>query len=329
MKPVSKPSLSWTLSSVALLPILAGVVALGVMPLACASGEMVGNTGSSTGNGTGQGGSTSTGNGSTGSGGSSFTGAAGSGTSTGAGGSTFTGAGGSGTSTGAAGTGVSTGAGGQTGFMMNCTPAAATISDMESGLFYYGTGSCPNGSWYLATAGGGTSTPIMGSITPVAPSPANTGDAASTKAIHVSGSGQVNTSATSYDAYVSLSASLNQPSQTEAGSVNASAYQGIKFWGIISGTVRLQVSSTATDQDAVPRTCVSCSDHLGAMLNPSTTWTQYQIPFSSLTQEGFGSPMVTTLDKTAVMKVLWKVIIPAFPTVTPAWDIWIDDLSFY
>jgi len=276
--------------------------------------------------GTGRGGSTST----TGGGGTTFT--------TGGGGSTSTTGGGGTTST--TGSGGTTGTGGVTGFMMSCTPTAALISNMEDGNFYYNDLGCPDGSWYLATAGGGTATANpgftapSGSVTPVAISPANAMNSASTKGIHVSGSGQKDSLGTTgmnnYDAYVSLSVSLNQPSSTQAGYVIASSYQGVQFWGMVTGPVRVQVSTTATDQDAVPKTCTKCSDHFGATLPASTSWMLYKIPFSSLTQEGFGDPV--TFSSASVMKVLWKVLIPGTATTNPAvgaWDIWVDDLSFY
>ena len=311
--------------------ILAFLFCSGASYLACASGEMVGNPGGggNTNATTGKGGSTN----STGRGGSSST--------TGGGGTTFTTGGGG--STGAGGTTSTTGAGGTsggggvTGFMMSCTPGGAMISNMEDGNFYYNNLGCPNGSWYLATAGGGTAmadpafVAPKGSVTPVAISPANAMNSASTKGIHISGSGQKNSVPGTYDAYVSLSASLNQPSSTQAGYVNAASYQGVQFWGMISGPVRLQVSTTATDQDAVPVQCTACSDHFGATLTASTAWMLYKIPFSSLAQEGFGVPKAT-FSSASVMKILWKVIIPGDATTNPAvgaWNIWVDDLSFY
>src|SRR5215471_17325097 len=101
MKPESKPSFSSMASTLAILPVAGIVLSLGVLPLACASGEMVGNMNSNTGSGNSSGNTTGSGNrtgsgtgsgngGTTGSGGSTFTGnSTGNGGTTGGGGSTF------------------------------------------------------------------------------------------------------------------------------------------------------------------------------------------------------------------------------------------------
>jgi hypothetical protein len=252
----------------------------------------------------------------------------------GAGGSGQGGAGGSGQGgmigSGQGGAGGATGGGGTGGsaFMMTCVPTSPLIDDMENGLSSYGT-TCPRGSWLLVTAGGGTVQGIdggatSGSVTPVAISPANPSNPTSTKAIHVAGSGQRNTTATSYDAYVQLSATLNQPSANLAGYLNASAYTGVQFWGKITGPVNLQVSFAGSDPDA--HMCGRCGDNPEKALTATTSWTLYKIPFSSLAQEGFGDPV--SFSSATTMKIVWKVVIPTSAT-TPAWDIWVDDLMFY
>jgi hypothetical protein len=218
------------------------------------------------------------------------------------------------------------------------------ISDLESGNSYFidGTTMCPQGSWYISTAGGGMVTAgtaagaTSGALTPVA----STDRPPSTMAIHVAGGGQANTTATSYDAYVSISASLNRTA-TNKGAVNASAFTGIQFYGKITaaaptpapsgsaqapGSIRLQLAIPATDSENVPKMCTKCDDDPGAPLTPSASWMLYKVPFSSLAQESFGDP--ASFSSAAVTKVLWKVMIPN-TGMTPNWDLWIDDLAFY
>jgi hypothetical protein len=307
------------------------IVSSGLVSLACASGEMVGST---TGGGGGKGGGSAKG-GSSGQGG--IIGGNGGSSGQGQGGIIGSGQGGIIGS----GQGGSQGGAGSTGFMATCVPTAPLISDMESGLYYFGNG-CPQGSWNLASKGGGMITAgtaagaASGNITPVAVSPANPMNPTSTMAIHVAGVGQANSGAMTYDAYVSISASLDQTA-SQMGVVNAAAYSGVQFWGKINaaapgtgtsqagGSVRLQVAMNTTDGAFMK--CTKCDDDPGAPLMPSTSWMLYKIPFSSLMQEGFGDPV--GFQSSAITKILWKVEIPAMTTPTPMWDIWIDDLSFY
>jgi hypothetical protein len=289
------------------------LLALAAIPLACSSGESVGgHTGS--GNTTGAAGTTGAGN------------------TTGGGNTT-----GAGNTTGSAGTsGLS--------WNMNCTPSDPLISDMEDGNYYYGTEAtgattyaCPKGAWYLSSktgtiTAGTTGNVAAGTVAPVA----ITDNGASTHAIHVGGSGQANTSATSYDAYVSLSASLNSPSDSQTGSVNATAYSGISFsYKLTAGSgtgqgVRVQVSNAFTHPAGGMCTssgATQCYDHPGMALTAASSWTPLTVMFSQLTQEGFGNASPPTFPKDKVFTIEWKVLIPATGAAS-AWDLWIDDLKF-
>jgi hypothetical protein len=317
-------------------------LASGLLAMACASGTTV-SGGSGTGGdqtagtggipGTGTGGRTGTGGivgtgtgGKTGTGGVAGTGTGG---RTGTGGVVTTGTGGTVT---AGGTGGGTASGSTdcfetTTYAALCTPTCPNISDLEMGFYYFGNG-CPKGAWTLSTGGGGTTTPPVGSVTPVAV----TDLAGSTKAIHVSGSGQANT-AGMYDAYVSLSASLNSPSSTMTGAVNASTYTGVKFMGKISGSVELHVPNVNTNSAGGKCTAAGttqCSDDGKVALTPSTTWTQYMIPFASLMSSvpPFGNPAGTPFPAGQIYSIEWHVPIPATGP-TAAWDIWVDNLAFY
>jgi hypothetical protein len=312
----------------------AGLLAAGLaaLTMGCAAGEMVGKPGSGGSTGGGTGGRTGGGTGGTTTGGGSggFIGGGTGGTTTGGGTGGFIGGGTGGMVGGGTGGTPGGGAGGAP-FMPICTPTAPAISDMEDGNAFYGT-SCPKGAWYLSSKTGTVMAPAPftgteGLVTPVA-----SDRAPSTKAIHVSGSAQANTTAMSYDAFASLSASLNSPSATQTGAVNATAYTGVKFWGKITGTIKVQVSNSYTHPAGLKcmptPTTAQCYDHPGTLLAPSTAWMEYTIPFAGLTQEAFGNPSPAAFPKDAIYSIDFKVIVPATGP-TAAWDIWVDDLTFY
>jgi hypothetical protein len=316
--------------------------ALAVVTLSC-SGDST-NTGDGGGGGHGSGGNRgSGGSGNPGSGGSGNPGSGGN--RSGTGGSGNPGSGGSGNpGTGGSSSGSGGSSGGGSGgagmFMMNCTPAAPLISDMEDGLFYYGNG-CPKGGWFLDTAGAGTittDTSTAWTMPSGSYSPTTCMDSAnttSTKCIHVSGSGQKNSGAMMYDAHATLSAALNQPETNMAGSLNASAYTGVQFYGKVTGNVVLQVSNADTDPHGGKcsgSAATQCYDHAEKMLPVSSSWMLYKIAFSDLMQEGFGNKTASPFPKSAIYSIVFKIPVPDFsamPNAAPAWDLWVDDLSFY
>ena len=313
-----------------------GLLSSGLLAVSCVSGDTVGGGGSGGRTGGGLGGFT--GGGSLG----GFTGGGSLGGFTGGGSGGRTGGNGLGGFTGGSGLGGFTGGGlggfigggsvgGATGggFMAICAPLAPLVSDMEDGFFYFGT-SCPKGAWHLSAGGGGTTTPVAGDLSPVA----ITDRPPSTKAIHASGSGQGNTTATSYDAFVSVSASLNSPSATQTGALNAAGFTGVKFWGKIQGPVEFHVSNVNTNPaggicsptGGLPTSCFG--DGQVKVLAPSTAWMLYTVPFSSLVPAGFGTPPGTPFPSGQIYTLEWHVTIPATGLVT-AWDIWLDDVTFY
>jgi len=177
-------------------------------------------------------------------------------------------------------------------------------------------------------------------LVPVVPSPITIGtdpfDQSSTFAVHVTGNGQQNVG--TMFSFAQLTASLNTPSATQIGSVDASAYTGIQFYAIVkTGTTgaRLTVANLYTDPvggkcTTTPGQPTSCFDHPGAQLTISTTWMKYQIPFASLTQIGFGnqSPTGAAFPKNAITLIKWDIGIP-MTGATEAWDLSVDDLTFY
>ncbi|HMG57240.1 MAG TPA: hypothetical protein VK601_27260 [Kofleriaceae bacterium] len=223
----------------------------------------------------------------------------------------------------------------------SCAPAAL-LTTVESADPGFGN-ACVHGAWFLQ-AFSGTSVPTASgrpdNTAPVVPTAITIGtdplDQSSTYAVHVSGAGQENTG--TMFAYAQLTASLNALTATQIGTVDVTAYTGVQFYAIVNvgaTGARFTVANLFTDPlggrcTATPGQPNSCFDHPGLALAASTTWTKYQIPFASLTQVGFGnqSPLGAMFPKGAITLVKWDIGIPS-TGATSAWDVWVDDLTFY
>jgi hypothetical protein len=228
------------------------------------------------------------------------------------------------------------------GGLRRCAPPPS-ITTVESAAASYGN-SCIHGAWTLEALNGTVSpAPAAGTTTAlVAPEALsagqNTVDPASTFAVHVTGSGQENTSIAS--SFAQLDASLNTLSATDVGVVDASAYTGVEFDAIIDtgpAGARLTIADLYTDPvggqcSTAPTTTdkSGCFDHPGVHIAISTVWTHYQVPFASLTQLGFGlpSPVGAEFPKSAIVRLKWDLGIPP-SGATPPWSLWVDNLAFY
>jgi hypothetical protein len=226
------------------------------------------------------------------------------------------------------------------GGIHGCAPEAL-ITDVQSTDPGYGNG-CIRGAWTLEAVTGTTTPPVGQTDNTVLVSPVAIGMGSnplapsSTFAIHVSGSGQHNVPPNF--GYAELFASLNHPSDDEIGTVDASMYTGIQFYGKLSfgdAGARLTVANLFTDP--VGGMCTpggtnhnDCYDNPGAAITTSTDWTLYQVPFASLEQldYGFLSPIGDKFPKGAITHIRWDIGIPS-PGEAAPWELWIDDLRFY
>ncbi len=223
----------------------------------------------------------------------------------------------------------------------SCAPPTLITAVEASDASFSNT--CVHGQWYLQALNGTTVPAAPGSpdntalVIPMSiPIGFNQLHPSSTFAVHVMGSGQQNTGTTL--AFAQLTASLNAPSATQIGTIDATAYTGIQFYAIINTGptgARLTVGDLYTDPVGGKCTTMlgqptSCFDDPGEQLTISTVWTKYQIPFTSLAQIGVGnpSPSGATFPKNAITHLKWDIGIPMTgPTAT--WELWIDDLKFY
>lgn len=173
------------------------------------------------------------------------------------------------------------------------------------------------GFWYTyndATVGG-TQLPSAGSA--FAYEAIVGGRGTSVMAAHTSGSGFTTWGAgMAFDVNDAGGASKKAP-------YNASAYKGITFFAKATTTlsVRVNVSTSPTEEGF--GTCVTgkCSDHFGKTITLSTTWTAFTLDFSTLTQLGWGTP-AGSFDASKVIAVQFQV------DKSTAFDFWVDDAAF-
>jgi hypothetical protein len=167
------------------------------------------------------------------------------------------------------------------------------------------------GAWYTfhdATAGG-TQDPEMG----VSFLPQDCGHE-SVKCAHTSGSGFKD-----YGAGFGFDLN-NTGSAKDVYSV--ASFTGITFWA--KGTpFRLNVLTSATVPPAEGGSCATtkCSDNFGTAIAATADYKQFVVPFSSLTQEGWGDK--ATWDPAKVLAVQFK-----FPP-NVNFDVSIDDVYLY
>ena len=223
----------------------------------------------------------------------------------------------------------------------NCAPPMEITTVEVSGSSF--SNACVHGQWYLQALNGTTSPSAPDQpdhrveVRPTSiPIGTNSQHSSSTFAIHVTGADQANSGTTF--SFAQLNASLNAPSPTQVGTVDASAYTGIQFDAIIStaGTgARLTVANLYTDPVGGMCTTTagqsnSCFDHPGIQLAIHTMWSTYQVPFASLVQLGFGnhSPTGAAFPSNAITLMKWDIGIPSSGATMP-WDIWVDNLQFY
>jgi hypothetical protein len=224
-----------------------------------------------------------------------------------------------------------------------CAPVAL-ITDVQSADPGYGN-ACIRGAWTLQAFNGTTVPDAAGQpdqttlVSPVAfAAGTNPLDTSSTFAIHVSGMGQQNVG--SDFSYAELFAALNQPSDDKVGTVDASMYTGIQFYGKISANrttgVRLTVANLFTDPAGGMCTPggsnkTDCYDNPGIGLTLSaTSWMMYRVPFADLMQQdyGFPSPVGPAFPRSAITHIRWDIGIAELGPTEP-WELWIDDLMFY
>jgi hypothetical protein len=187
------------------------------------------------------------------------------------------------------------------------------IDDMDqtppTGSIYSKSGRV--GAWYTyndETAGGQQSPEMGATFLPDA------GGRNGTNSAHTAGSGFTNWGA-------GMGFDLNNNGTTKLP-WDASMFTGFAFWA--KGTAfRVKVLVPATVPTAEGGSCSAgtCGDNHGKAIEAATDWHQVVVPFSSLTQEGWGATAAFTAN---------QVIGIQFQTAkSTTFDVWIDDIGFY
>jgi hypothetical protein len=110
-----------------------------------------------------------------------------------------------------------------------------------------------------------------------------------------------------------------------------SGYTGIRFWarrGSASSypsTVTVQIVQENTANSSQGGTCVDstsieCSDHFGDVISVSSSWNQYELPFSGFYQVGWGTSFSRDLEKVLGFEFLIEY---------SSFDLMVDDLELY
>jgi len=249
----------------------------------------------------GEGGATANGGTTGAAGGTAGAGEPGSTGGTNAGGSTGTGTGGMAGSSGAGGT--SAGGSPGTGGALGC---GGLIDDFEANTGYICRDNGRTGYWFPYKDAASTFFPVG---TPSLPSPLPVPRGTSQRALHTYGTTVQ---------YAGLGCSINNVPLT----YNASVYTGIRFY--IMGTAAAPtviVQTRSTESITYGGNCtlgtLTCAGNSAAItgLQPSA-WTLVTVPFTSLS--GGTAPFSAT--------EVWSV---EFQAGVGAFDLWIDDLTFY
>jgi len=192
------------------------------------------------------------------------------------------------------------------------------IDDMEDG----DGNICPNGGrtggWYKVNDGYGTQ----------ALNPAYLivgGRVDSIVAVQTTGSGF-------YDWGATLGVNLDGASVATRLPYDVSGHKGITFWARrgstsypTSMTVEIvQQNTSKTGEGGTCGTSTSCSDHYAYTVTVGSTWAQYQLPFSSFYQSGWGLVKARDLANVLGFEFLIK-----YPQSSYSFDLQIDDLAFY
>jgi hypothetical protein len=130
---------------------------------------------------------------------------------------------------------------------------------------------------------------------------------------------------------------LNDQPPVGKAPYDASAYQGISFWGKASAALAVRakvqiptISAVANGGTCVPpadpnATSGKCDNQYGIAAMFTTGWTQFMMPFATIAQEDWGGAqlMGTPFTKNSITDVQWQV------PQGVVFDFAVDDITFY
>lgn len=117
--------------------------------------------------------------------------------------------------------------------------------------------------------------------------------------------------------------------------VDASNLTGVRFkarTGTLApsafGLIRLYVKTVLVASPDNRGTCTGvCFDSHGATVAVTDQWTEYFVPFTQLTQQGWGTP--APFLPSQILDLLWSPTVDQYGSLAPCFDYWIDDVAFY
>jgi hypothetical protein len=174
------------------------------------------------------------------------------------------------------------------------------------------------GTWYVGNDGTGEQLPVStGELLPVA---LESPRADSRFALHSSG-GPFAT----WGAFVGTSLMEG----TGSDWYDLGQYTGMRLWlrslppaGVTDAAARVHVYVPTVHSNS-GGTCTVCNDHLHALLPLSREWTEVEIYFSSLRQEGWGRPSVQPGDVSRATAIQFGF------RQGERFDLWIDDIVLF
>ncbi len=176
-----------------------------------------------------------------------------------------------------------------------------------------------SGVWYLFNDGSaGTTGPAPLACSPLSGAPAALGD----YAMHVTATG-----------FTGYGSGLGVDFVAGKKPYDGSKLSGVRFWARVGEgkNKRHRVQLVDGTSDVLGGKCnpaanapggEKCDDHFGKDLTLTSSWTLYVVPFTELTQMGFGT-WAAALDKTT----LYGLQVTAKPKLDV--DLWIDQIEFF
>lgn len=121
---------------------------------------------------------------------------------------------------------------------------------------------------------------------------------------------------------------LNSPDSSTRLPYDVSPYAGIVLWarsgtGTVTLRLKLVTADIAPDTEPGGECAENCSDAFGTALDLTEAWREYSVPFSALTQQGWGNVPPAGFDPTSVLAVQLHA------DAGVAFDLWLDDVRFY
>ncbi len=121
---------------------------------------------------------------------------------------------------------------------------------------------------------------------------------------------------------------LNSPDPSTRLTYDVSPYTGLVLWAragtsTVSLRLKLVTADIAPDTEPGGECAESCNDAFGTTLDLTETWQEYSVPFSGLTQQGWGAVPPNGFDPTAVLAIQLHV------DASVPFDLWLDDVRFY